>query len=99
GGLLEGAQGQGADPGERGHLARGPAEVQGGRRAQAGRTVIVGSPMKRVVGIAVIACALSARAELVDRVAAVVNNDVVTHSEVEQRAAPLLARAELKDPK
>lgn len=58
--------------------------------------------MKRVVGIAVtaaVAFALSARAELVDRVAAVVNNDVVTLSEVEQRAVPALARAEVKDPK
>ena len=33
-----------------------------------------------------------ARAELVDRVAAVVNNDVITLSEVEKRAAPELAR-------
>ena len=35
-----------------------------------------------------------ARAELVDRVAAVVNNDVVTLSEVEKRAAPELARVD-----
>jgi len=58
--------------------------------------------MKRAVQIAVaaaVAFALSARAELVDRVAAVVNNDVITLSEVEQRAIPLLARAEVKDPK
>ncbi|HEY8207778.1 MAG TPA: peptidylprolyl isomerase [Myxococcaceae bacterium] len=40
-----------------------------------------------------------ARAELVDRVAAVVNNDVITLSEVEQRAIPFLARADVKDPK
>jgi len=33
-----------------------------------------------------------ARAELVDRVAAVVNNDIITLSEVEKRAAPELAR-------
>ena len=30
----------------------------------------------------------SARAELVDRVAAVVNRDIITQSEVEKRAAP-----------
>jgi len=35
-----------------------------------------------------------ARAELVDRVAAVVNNDVITLSEVEKRAAPELARVD-----
>jgi peptidyl-prolyl cis-trans isomerase SurA len=34
------------------------------------------------------------RAELVDRVAAVVNNDVITLSEVEKRAAPELARVD-----
>jgi peptidyl-prolyl cis-trans isomerase SurA len=58
--------------------------------------------MRRVVGIAVAsaaAFALSARAELVDKVAAVVNNDVITLSEVEQRAIPALARADVKDPK
>src|ERR1043165_1039749 len=43
--------------------------------------------------------AAPARAELVDRVAAVVNNEVITLSEVEQRAIPLLARTEVKDPK
>ena len=37
---------------------------------------------------------LGARAELVDRVAAVVNNDVITLSEVEKRAAPELARVD-----
>ncbi len=35
-----------------------------------------------------------ARAELVDRVAAVVNNDVITLSELEKRAAPELARVD-----
>lgn len=35
-----------------------------------------------------------ARAELVDRVAAVVNNEIVTLREVEQRAAPLLEQVE-----
>jgi len=42
---------------------------------------------------------LRARAELVDRVAAVVNNQVIAWSEVEQRAAPELARvAAERDP-
>src|SRR6185295_17906834 len=35
-----------------------------------------------------------ARAELVDRVAAIVNNDVITLSEVEKRAGPELARVD-----
>jgi peptidyl-prolyl cis-trans isomerase SurA len=39
-----------------------------------------------------LACA--ARAELVDRIAAIVNNEVVTLSELEKRAAPELARAD-----
>lgn len=44
--------------------------------------------------------ALSAHAELVDKVAAVVNSDIVPLSEVEQRAAPELARlAQEPDPK
>ncbi|MHB8872097.1 MAG: hypothetical protein ACYC8T_00275, partial [Myxococcaceae bacterium] len=34
-----------------------------------------------------------ARAEMADRVAAVVNNDIIALSEVEERAAPELARA------
>ena len=38
--------------------------------------------------------AVAARAELVDRIAAIVNNEVVTLSEVEKRAAPELARAD-----
>ena len=45
------------------------------------------------------ALSTAARAEMVDRVAAVVNNEVITLSEVEQRALPALARAEVKDPK
>ena len=46
-----------------------------------------------------VALAPSARAELVDRVAAVVNSDLIVLSEVEQRAAPELARANgEKDP-
>src|SRR5689334_543366 len=57
--------------------------------------------MKRFAVLCMLPCLLSipARAELVDKVAAVVNNDVITLSEVEQRSIPLLARAELKDPK
>lgn len=47
--------------------------------------------MKRFVLLITLAAA-SAQAELVDRVAAVVNNDIVTLSEVEARAAPELAQ-------
>jgi len=46
-----------------------------------------------VAGLALLA-APRVRAELVDRVAAVVNNDVITLSEVEKRAAPELARVD-----
>ncbi len=50
--------------------------------------------------LGVAALPLAARAELVDRVAAVVNNEVVALSEVEQRAAPELAKvAAERDPK
>lgn len=51
--------------------------------------------MKKLMGTMVAALLLSgavARAELVDRVAAVVNRDVIALSEVEKRAAPELAR-------
>lgn len=42
----------------------------------------------------------AARAEMVDRVAAVVNNDIIALSEVEQRAAPELAKlAQERNPK
>jgi peptidyl-prolyl cis-trans isomerase SurA len=58
------------------------------------------------MGVALVAAAVAAavvprpaRAELVDRVAAVVNNDVITLSEVEARAAPELARATVSDPR
>jgi peptidyl-prolyl cis-trans isomerase SurA len=44
-------------------------------------------------GAALLAAPLAARAELVDRVAAVVNNDIIALSEVESRAAPELAKA------
>ena len=43
---------------------------------------------------ALILTATLARAELVDRIAAVVNNDIITLSEVEKRAAPELARVD-----
>lgn len=46
--------------------------------------------MKRLV-LLISLVAASAHAELVDRVAAVVNNDIVTFTEVEARAAPELA--------
>ncbi|ATB30506.1 peptidylprolyl isomerase [Melittangium boletus] len=51
--------------------------------------------MKKWLGTMVAALLLqgaTARAELVDRVAAVVNRDIITLSEVEKRAAPELAR-------
>jgi peptidyl-prolyl cis-trans isomerase SurA len=46
-----------------------------------------------VAGLLVLGAPL-ARAELVDRVAAIVNTDVITLSEVEKRAAPELARVD-----
>ena len=49
------------------------------------------SIMAGLTGLALLG-APRARAEQVDRVAAVVNNDVITLSEVEKRAAPELAR-------
>jgi len=52
------------------------------------RTILAG-----LAGLAFLA-APRARAELVDRVAAVVNNDVITLSEVEKRAGPELARVD-----
>jgi peptidyl-prolyl cis-trans isomerase SurA len=60
--------------------------------------------MKKLMGTMVAALLLSgavARAELVDRVAAVVNRDVIALSEVEKRAAPELARlnSAVRDPK
>jgi peptidyl-prolyl cis-trans isomerase SurA len=45
-----------------------------------------------VLAVGVWGAALSAHAELVDRVAAVVNNDIIPLSEVQKRAAPELAR-------
>jgi peptidyl-prolyl cis-trans isomerase SurA len=49
-------------------------------------------PVSRVLVIALCTVTVSARAELVDRVAAVVNTDIIALSEVEARAAPELAR-------
>jgi peptidyl-prolyl cis-trans isomerase SurA len=48
--------------------------------------------MKQILFAALFLLALPARAELVDRVAAVVNRDIVTLSEVEARAAPELQK-------
>ncbi len=59
--------------------------------------------MKKLIGTMVAALLLSgavARAELVDRVAAVVNRDIIALSEVEKRAAPEMARlnSAVRDP-
>ncbi|AGC41838.1 PpiC-type peptidyl-prolyl cis-trans isomerase [Myxococcus stipitatus DSM 14675] len=57
--------------------------------------------MKRVAFVAVAALlgsAPAARAEMVDKVAAVVNRDIITLSEVQQRVAPELARINAGDP-
>ncbi|WNG43479.1 peptidylprolyl isomerase [Archangium minus] len=58
--------------------------------------------MKKLIGTMVAALLLSsavARAEMVDRVAAVVNRDVIALSEVEKRAAPELSKlAGVRDP-
>jgi parvulin-like peptidyl-prolyl isomerase len=43
--------------------------------------------------LALLALAAPAAAETLDRVAAVVNNEVITEVEVEQRAAPMLESA------
>lgn len=47
---------------------------------------------QRLLGAAALLSAATAGAELVDRIAAIVNNDIITLSEVEKRAAPELAR-------
>ena len=55
--------------------------------------------MRKALLLAVLGWPLLCGAELVDRVAAVVNNQVIAWSEVEQRAAPELARiANERDP-
>lgn len=51
-----------------------------------------------VAAAALLGGATSARAELVDKVAAVVNRDVIALSEVQQRAAPELSRINDPDP-
>lgn len=48
--------------------------------------------MKRLLALVTVLVPLAALAELVDRIAAVIDNDVITQSEVEARAAPELAR-------
>lgn len=53
-----------------------------------------------LLSAALLLCALPARAELVDKVAAVVNKDIIALSEVQARAAPELQRAAQEpDPK
>ncbi|MFY2556147.1 peptidylprolyl isomerase [Corallococcus terminator] len=52
-----------------------------------------------VAAAALLGGATSARAELVDKVAAVVNRDVIALSEVQQRAAPELSRLNDPDPR
>ncbi|MFY0583433.1 peptidylprolyl isomerase [Cystobacter fuscus] len=67
-----------------------PALSEGSPRERHG-----GQAMKKWLGTMVAVLLLNgaaARAELVDRVAAVVNRDIITQSEVEKRAAPELAR-------
>ena len=54
--------------------------------------------MKRALAVLLLGAAASARAELVDRVAAVVNNEVIALSEVEQRALAVLADGGLIPP-
>ncbi|MCK8499167.1 peptidylprolyl isomerase [Myxococcus fulvus] len=52
-----------------------------------------------VAAAALLGGATSARAELVDKVAAVVNRDVIALSEVQQRAAPEMSRLNDPDPR
>jgi len=54
--------------------------------------------MTRFLVMISLVAAVTARAELVDRVAAVVNNDIITLSEVEARAAPELAKLRSEPP-
>ncbi len=49
-------------------------------------------PVKRIALFSLLVFAPAAHAELVDRIAAVVNNDLITQSEVEARSAPDMAR-------
>ncbi len=59
--------------------------------------------MKKLVAViaaaALFGSGTAARAELVDRVAAVVNRDIITLSEVQQRAGPEMSRVNNPDPK
>ncbi|WP_205525816.1 peptidylprolyl isomerase [Pyxidicoccus trucidator] len=59
--------------------------------------------MKKLVAViaatALLGGGTAARAELVDRVAAVVNRDIIALSEVQQRVAPELSRINVPDPK
>jgi peptidyl-prolyl cis-trans isomerase SurA len=64
---------------------RNPSQTQSERAAAAAAPFGQG-----VIVLAVVLAAGLARAETADRVAAVVNNDVVTFSEVELRAAPMM---------
>jgi len=48
--------------------------------------------LQALLGLAAALAAVRAGAELVDRIAAIVNNEIITLSEVEKRAAPELAR-------
>jgi len=55
--------------------------------------------VKRILALATVLVPLAALAELVDRVAAIVDADIVTQSEVEAKAAPELSRMRLdRDP-
>ena len=49
-------------------------------------------PVNRLLISILSLTALTSRAELVDRIAAVVNNDIITLSEVEARIAPDVSR-------
>ncbi|MBZ4420263.1 peptidylprolyl isomerase [Myxococcus sp. RHSTA-1-4] len=55
--------------------------------------------MAVIAAAALLGSGTAARAELVDRVAAVVNRDIITLSEVQQRAAPEMARVNNPDPR
>lgn len=51
-----------------------------------------------VFGMGTLLAGANAQAELVDRVAAIVNNDIITLSEIEKRSAPELARISAEAP-
>lgn len=58
----------------------------------------MGGTVTRLLITTVLVGALGAHAELVDRVAAVVNNDIITLSEVETRIAPDILRLRQQEP-